>query len=223
MTKILAIETATEACSAAIVSEGHSIERFEIAPRQHTDLILRMVDELLAEAEISLSRLDAVAFGSGPGSFMGVRLATGVVQGLALGGELPVIPISSLHALAQRAYDALGAGHIVAAWDARMGEIYWGCYACHQGLTVSVLEDQLSPPGTIQLPLGQDWLLAGNAWQIYRQYLPQPLQRESHLLHPSALAVAKLAVYQFELGKTFSPDQVEPQYLRQKVAFRPPE
>ncbi len=130
MPRILAIETATQACSAALLLDnGEVLSRLELAPRRHTALILPFIDALLSEAGIALNALDAVAFGVGPGSFMGLRLATSVAQGLAFGADLPVVPISSLRALAQVALLALPQENkVLAGWDARMGEIYWGLY-----------------------------------------------------------------------------------------------
>ncbi len=118
--KLLAIETATEACSAALYIDGEISERYEVAPRRHAELILLMMEQLLTEAELKLTQLDALAFGRGPGSFTGVRIATGVIQGAAFGAQLPVVPVSTLAALAQRHYRMRGACRILPAFDARM-------------------------------------------------------------------------------------------------------
>ncbi|MGB1311163.1 MAG: tRNA (adenosine(37)-N6)-threonylcarbamoyltransferase complex dimerization subunit type 1 TsaB, partial [Leucothrix sp.] len=131
--KILAIETATEACSAALYHDGGIISRYELAPRKHTQLILPMMDSLLAEAGLSKQALDAIAFGRGPGAFTGLRIAVGVTQGLALALDRPVIPISSLAAMAQQVLDAtvdLASAMLdyIPAIDARMGEVYWARY-----------------------------------------------------------------------------------------------
>ena len=142
--KILALDTATEACSAALLSgDGSVYERHDIAPRRHAELILPMVDGILTEAGLGLNDLDAIAFGRGPGAFTGVRIAAGVTQGLALGAGLPVIPVSSLAALAQ---PALGKAAIVLpAIDARMGEVYWAAYESDQdGLVTALAGEQVA-------------------------------------------------------------------------------
>ena len=126
--KLLAIDTSEDACSAALCVGDEILERFEIAPRRHTELILPMMDGLLAEAGLSLRGLDALAFARGPGSFTGIRIATSIVQGAALGAGLAVVPVSSLQALAQGARRLHGAGQVLSALDARMREVYWGAY-----------------------------------------------------------------------------------------------
>src|SRR5687767_3987718 len=122
-THLLAIDTSTEACSAALSSNGAIIERYEIAPQQHGQLILSMIESLLSEASLQITQLNALAFGRGPGSFTGIRIAAGVIQALAFAQDLPVVPISTLQALAQNAYNTVQATHVLSAIDARMGEI----------------------------------------------------------------------------------------------------
>ncbi len=127
--KILAIDTSTEACSAAISIDGDCIERFEIARQRHTELILPMIESLMNEAGFnSATAFDVLAFGCGPGSFTGIRIGTGVVQGIALGAGLRVAPVSSLAAIAQGACREHRQKNILAGIDARMQEIYWGHY-----------------------------------------------------------------------------------------------
>lgn len=221
--KLLALETATEACSVALLHDHELLEHFEIAPRQHSDLLLPTIDRLLAEAGISLRDLDAIALGYGPGSFMGVRLAVASAQGLAMGADLPVVPVSTLQALAQRAWQHWQAPHVAPAWDARMGEMYWGAYQEHGGIMLPLMDDHLSAPPAVSLPADMGWRLVGNAWISYRDSLPSEWQQDADLLHPSAAAVASLAQYYFNLGQILPPDHVEPKYLRQRVAFRPGE
>ena len=126
--KILAVETATEACSAALSVEGEIIERYTVSPREHSLLILPMLESLLAEAGLVLNQLDALAFGRGPGSFTGVRIAAGVIQGVAFGADLPVAPVSTLAAMAQDIFAKSRETAVFTALDARMGEVYWGVY-----------------------------------------------------------------------------------------------
>lgn len=219
--KILALETSTEACSVALLCGHEILEHFEIAPRQHAAMLLPMVDRLIKQAGLQLKQLDALALGYGPGSFMGVRLAVSTAQGLAMGAQLPVVPVSSLQALAQRAWQQQAMSHIAPAWDARMGEIYWGAYEERQGIMQPLQPDQLSAPPAIQLPGQAAWKLVGNAWQVYRADLPEVLQQDIELLHPNAAAVATLAAHYFALGQALPPERIEPKYLRQRVAFKP--
>jgi tRNA threonylcarbamoyl adenosine modification protein YeaZ len=127
--RILAIDTATEACSAALWNDGTLCAHFEICPREHTQRILPLVQDVLTESNTSLTELDALAFGRGPGSFTGVRIGIGIAQGLALGAELPMIGVSTLATMAQGAWRKTGATRVLAAIDARMGEVYWAEYS----------------------------------------------------------------------------------------------
>ncbi len=221
MKKILAFDTSTEACSVALLVDNNKTERFEIAPRRHSDLLLQMIDELLAGAKIKLTELDALAFGCGPGSFMGVRLATAVAQGLAFSANIPVIPVSTLQTLAQRGLDKLQHNNIVAAWDARMGEIYWGAYVKNNdGIMMPLNQDQITAPEAIDVADDQSWALVGNAWELYRADLPTGLQLESHLFYPRATAMLDIAAYYLSKNQTVSAAEVEPNYLRMQVAFK---
>lgn len=220
--KILALDTATDACSAALLINDQIKQRLQIAPRRHAELILPMVKELLEEADCGLQQLDAIAYGAGPGSFMGVRIATATAQGLAFAAELPVVVISTLRALAQTAYQQHDATRVIPAWDARMQEVYWGAYQLKQGIMQSVLEDSLDRPNQITLPAldqGQ-WAACGNAWQVYQQELQQPLQSIDSVLmdlYPEASAVVRLAVEAYREGRAVAADKAEPVYLRNKV------
>jgi len=224
--KLLAIETATEACSAALYIDGVISERYEIAPRQHAELILSMMDQLLAEAELKLSQLDALAFGRGPGSFTGVRIATGVIQGAAFGAELPVVPVSTLAALAQRYYRMSGACRILPAFDARMQEIYWAAYeVTGDNLVTLVGVEQVATPERVELPEGKDWCGVGTGWATYSEILaPRMGERlstvEGNLLC-SAQDVAQLAARGYEAGEAVSAELALPVYLRDQVAKKP--
>lgn len=133
MTTLLALDTATEACSVALLHDGKVLSHYEVIPRLHAQKLLPMIQTMLAEAGIALSAVDAIAFGRGPGAFTGVRIAIGVVQGLAFALERPVLPVSNLALLAQRALREHGAEQVAAAIDARMDEVYWGCYQQQAG------------------------------------------------------------------------------------------
>jgi len=223
--KILAIETATEACSAALWIDGALTSRFEVAPREHTRLILPMMDELLAEAGVGLADLDALAFGRGPGAFTGVRIAAAVIQGAAFGAELPVVPVSTLAALAQQGLDA-DAPRVLAALDARMGEVYWGAFeADAEGLAVAVGAEQVITPEAVPVPEGQGWRGVGSGWGTYEQILRERLGDRvgdvDPAAYPGAVEVARLAVRDFAAGLAVSAEQALPVYLRDKVAEKP--
>lgn len=227
--KILSFETATEACSAALLIDKEILQEFKIAPRGHAELLLSMIDRLLKQAKINQREIDAVAFGCGPGSFMGVRIATGIAQGIAYGLQRPVIPVSTLQALAQVAHDQHSIDHAIVGWDARMNEIYWGAYCLDENQIMQpVQEDQLSPPQSISFSFeGHPWIGVGNAWKVYEnqfQSLDKNLDVLPHKLYPSAKGIAKIAASQYhDPHYLLSPLKVEPTYLRNKVAWKPNE
>lgn len=173
--KILALDTATENCSAALLIDGAIISRERLLEQGHAGQILPMVDEVLAAAGIGLHAMDAIAFGRGPGGFTGVRLAAGVTQGLAFGAGIPVVPVSNLQALAQRllATDA-GIERVLVCTDARMREVYWGCFERRDGLAASCGDERLSAPDGVRLPDG--WICDVHA------HATAPATRSSHHL-----------------------------------------
>ncbi|HHH44945.1 MAG TPA: tRNA (adenosine(37)-N6)-threonylcarbamoyltransferase complex dimerization subunit type 1 TsaB [Gammaproteobacteria bacterium] len=226
MTRILAIEAATEACSAALLIGDSVQERFEVAPRRHVALLLPFVESLLAEAGIRPGDLDAVAFGRGPGSFTGLRIAAGITQGIAFGSDLPVIPVSTLAALAQGTVRQQGAVNVLAALDARMQEVYWGAFRCDtEGLVVAVGKEQVCAPEAVECPQTGDWSGAGNGWQAYADQLSQRCAVPGAAIYaqqqPQAADVARLAVAAFAQGEVLAPEQVCPVYLRNDVARKP--
>jgi len=220
--KILAIETATEFCSAALLIDGVVTAREKLAPREHAGLILSFSDELLAEAGLTPPDLDAVAFGRGPGSFTGVRVATGVVQGIAFAADLPVAPVSSLAALAMGAYRRDGAERILPAIDARMGEVYWGAYEVRDHLVVPVRDDSVVAPERVSVPKSGEWFGVGTGWGSYREILLRRLAGRVKDLEPEryplAQDVARLAARMVEQGTTVPAEQALPVYLRDNVA-----
>ena len=218
--KILALDTSTEACSAAVWTDGKVVERFETG-NQHSDLILPMVQAVLAEAGLVLTQLDAIAFGRGPGSFTGLRIGAGVAQGLAFGADLPVVPISSLAALAQ-GVDAL---RVLAAFDARMGQIYFGAYARNdQGLVELVGAEQVIAPDKIPVPEGKNWVGAGSGWDQYHALLSVRLGERltgwQSQACPRARFVAALAITAYRAGQAVAAEQALPVYLRDEVAVK---
>ncbi|WP_018231639.1 tRNA (adenosine(37)-N6)-threonylcarbamoyltransferase complex dimerization subunit type 1 TsaB [Thioalkalivibrio thiocyanodenitrificans] len=223
--KLLAIETATDACSAALWLDGTLTRRHEVAPREHTRLILPMMDELLARAGVRLADLDALAFGRGPGAFTGVRIAAAVIQGAAFGANLPVVPVSTLAALAQQGLDA-GASRVLAALDARMGEVYWGAFEADAGgLAVAAGPERVVAPDAVPVPEGTGWHGAGSGWAAYEDVLRGRLGPCIGSIDPascpSAAEVARLAVRDFAAGLAVPAEQALPVYLRDKVADKP--
>jgi len=222
-TRLLAIETATVACSAALSIDGQIEERHALAPRQHAALILPMIESLLVEAEIKVTDLDAIAFGQGPGSFTGVRIAASVVQGIAFAASLPVVPVSSLAALAQGAMRETNLPQVMCALDARKAEVYWGVYAADaNGLAALQGEECVCRPDNVPLPDGDGWAGAGSGWEAHGEaLLGQAGSRVVRMLpdiEPRAADVARLGAACFSRGRVVSPEAAVPVYLRNKVA-----
>ncbi len=218
---LLALETATEACSAALAVDGEIRERFEVAPRGHSQLLLPMVDELMAEAAISIEQVDAIAFGRGPGAFTGLRIAVGVTQGIAFGAELPVVPVSTLAALAQGGES----DKALAAIDARMNEVYWGAYQRNSaGQMVLCGEESVLPAGEVPLPEGDGWVGLGTGWGSYSTTLAKRCGDQINGWNgeslPHAADVARLGIAGFNAGEAISAEQAIPVYLRDKVAWK---
>ena len=225
--KLLALDTATEACSAALYIDGEITQQYEIAPRKHSSLLLPMVDLLITEANIQKRELDAIAFGRGPGSFMGVRIATGVAQGIAFALSLPVVPVSSLAAIAMVNHIETGATHTACGIDARMNELYWGCYEINEkSIPLLIGEEQVLPPQHIKLPeMGDDagqWSGAGTGWASYREFIDSDVMDNLQAVYPeclpSASAIATIAVSMFDNGQSVTAAQAVPVYLRNNVA-----
>lgn len=218
MSKLLALETATAACSVALWLNGEITQQFEIAPQRHSDILLDRVDELLSDAGINLKNLDAIAFGSGPGSFMGVRISTGVAQGIAYGIDLPVIPVSTLQALAQAAYQKINSERVIAGWDARMDSIYWGIYQVDdRKIMQAITGDHVDHPEDIQFPT-ENGIGVGNAWVVYRASLSPDFSFIEKEIYPDAASVAMIAHQKFKQGDVLPPERAEPTYIREKVA-----
>ncbi len=214
--KILALDTATEACSVALSLDGEIAERFEVG-RRHGERLLPMVQELLAEAGLALKQLDAVAFGRGPGSFTGIRIGVGVAQGLAYGADLPTIPISSLAALAQGA----DSSHVLAAFDARMQQVYWGAYVRgRDGLVTPAGDEIVVDPAQAPIPDGNEWIGIGSGWDTYHQVLAarfgNRIRSRIENRFPRASDVARLAIS----GVAIAAEQAQPVYLRNDVAVK---
>ena len=224
--KILALDTATENCSAALLSDGKIYFRSEVCPRGHANNILPMVDEVLKEAGLTLTDLDALAFGHGPGSFTGVRIGTGIAQGLAFGADISMIGISTLAAMAQATYRKHGKTHAACAIDARMSEVYWGRFKRQEnGVWQEVDAECVIPPAELCAETesdGHTWAQAGTGWDAYQEAMSAlPIEREAtDVLFPEAQDIVVLAEQAFLAGKTVSPEEASPVYLRDKVAWK---
>ncbi len=221
--KLLAIETATEACSAALFVDGRTTSRFVVAEQRHTRLILPMCDELLREAGMKVSALDAVAFGRGPGSFTGVRIAAGVVQGMAFAHDLPVVPVSTLAILAQEAMTETQQSNVLVALDARMSEVYWGIYQRDdQGLAQCVGEERVISPHQITVPTRGGWYGVGSGWRVYAHELAERVGDSLSATDGDALPKANfmipLAQNAYARHQVVSAEQALPVYLRDRVA-----
>lgn len=219
--KLLALDTATEACSAALWIDGVVHERFEVVRQQHSARILAMVDAVLKDAGVPLAECDALVFGRGPGSFTSLRIGAGVAQGLAYGAGLPVAGVSSLAALAQGAQ----VPRALAALDARMEQVYWGAYARDaDGIVAAIGEEQVSDPPHIDMPEESGWVGVGSGWDRYADRLLVVLDgRVDHWradCYPHAADVARLGVGEVLAGRTAPAATAVPRYLRDNVARR---
>lgn len=221
--KLLAIDTATEACSVALWLDGAIHERFELTGREHSRLLPAMLHGLMADCGIALSEIDGIASGVGPGSFAGVRIGVGFVKGLALGLDRQVVPVSSLAMLAQGAVRLHGADEVLAAIDARMNEVYFCRYAAVDGLAVAQGEAVVSPPGALELPAEGVIAAVGSGWKTHLEALRgrtgatlSPLDGEAL---PRARDALPLARWAFAAGQGIGAGELLPVYLRNRVAL----
>ncbi|MCG7588443.1 tRNA (adenosine(37)-N6)-threonylcarbamoyltransferase complex dimerization subunit type 1 TsaB [Photobacterium sp. OFAV2-7] len=225
-TKILAVDTATENCSVALMVGNDVITRCEYAPREHTTKILPMVDTVLAEGGLKLNQLDALAFGRGPGSFTGVRIGIGIAQGLAFGADLPMLGVSTLAAMAQGSYRLHQSEQVLAAIDARMGEIYWGQYQRQADGDWLVVDNELviRPEGLVEQFSADNgiWLTAGTGWESYAEPLAQlKVQMEKGtVLYPDSQDMVHLAKFALARGEAVDAEHASPVYLRDTVTWK---
>lgn len=218
---LLAFELSTEACSVALHADGRVLERFEIAPRRHAALALPWAEALLAEAGIRRSQVDAIALGRGPGAFTGVRLAIAVAQGIALALDRPLLPVSTLQVLALRA--PAEATDIIAAIDARMGELYVARYRRIDGVPHLQDGEQVIAPLDVALPEGAAWHGVGTGFGAAEgaltAHLGNALASVDAAALPRASDVLTLAVPAYARGEGIAAERVEPAYLRDNVAL----
>jgi tRNA threonylcarbamoyladenosine biosynthesis protein TsaB len=217
---ILALDTSTEYCSVALWQDGAVAQRSELAGQRHSELLIAMLDALLVEAGISISQLDGIAFGKGPGSFTGVRIACGAAQGLALGADVPVAGVCTLLALAEASAQA----RVIAALDARMGEIYHAAYEKRGGIWTTVSEPCLCKPEHAPALPGADWFGAGSGFAAHRAALQArygaALRATDGAAVPQAAAIAALGAAQIAAGGGVDAAEALPLYLRDKVALK---
>jgi len=221
--QILAIDTSTEFLSLALWLDGRVLSRDIHAGQTHSQQILPTLRTLLDEAKIELTALDGIAFGAGPGSFTGLRIACGMAQGLAFGANLPVVAVSTLQALAQQS----GVEKVIACLDARMGEIYHAAYEKQNGEWLEVSAPALFKPEDAPKVNSDDWVGVGTGWLVYPDVLQavygeqlRETPKPDHNSHPSAGAIAELALPTFEAGLARPAHEAAPIYIRNKVALK---
>lgn len=221
---ILALESASEACSAALWVDGEILFRYEEEPRQHARLLLPMIEEIMQEAGLKPRDLDGVAYSHGPGSFTGVRIAAGMVQGIALGCDIPAMGVSTLQAIAHRNFRENGQQNTLAVVDARMKEVYFGAYTTTDS-SQTILHgcECVASPENVHVEGDDSWAAAGSGWAVYAEALTASLGKPTlgciDNMLPHAIDVLQLAVRRFELGEGVAAQLAMPVYLRDKVAF----
>ena len=233
---LLALDTSTEACSVALLYNGEKTYLNELVQRTHAKRILPMVDEILTDSGLKLNQLDALAFGRGPGSFTGVRVGAAIAQGLALGADLPVIPISNLTAMAQAAFELYQAENVAAAIDARMNEVYFSQLVREKKCTdfgqffiwKNLIPEQVCSPEKALVQLANSTALniatstalrVGTGWNAYAQFATKGLTG-SDIELPDARYMLELARVEWLQQKTISALEIEPIYLRNEVTWK---
>lgn len=220
--RVLALDAATEACSVALLTNGALISRTIESGKSTAAKILSMAEEVMAEAQVSLSMLDGIAASIGPGAFTGVRISVAVAQGLAFGADLKVVPVTTLEALALQVLDGPGS-RALTCLDARMGEVYWGCFAWDT--ECGVLRSgalQVGPPGSVSLDPGAHYIGVGRGFSAYPVLATLPglttdAARSAAL--PNAREIARLGALRLKVGGALDAADLKPLYLRDKVAF----
>jgi tRNA threonylcarbamoyladenosine biosynthesis protein TsaB len=223
--RILALETSSAAGSVALLCGSEALERGIASPREQTERVLPLVAELLAESGLALPQLDAIAFGRGPGSFTGLRIAAAVTQGLAMSAGLPVVPVSSLAALAQKAWRTHGLEDVLTCVDARMDQLYWGVFRIRAGLAEPRGPERLGGPDSVSVPAAARgrWGAVGSGVGAFREELARVLSGEAVLLPeltPGAADVLPLAAADLAGGGGSAPEAALPVYLRDETAWR---
>ena len=222
--KLLALDTSSVACTVAVQIGEQVFKRHDEEPRGHTRLLIPMIRSVLADANVGLSDLDGIVLGNGPGSFIGMRIAASVAQGLAFGADLRIAPVSSLAAVAAEV-GAAGLAHVAVAQDAHMQEVYLGLYEVHDGIVSAMAPERLQRCEIIaELGDEDNFVAAGYGWQRFPALLEANranLQGGAEVLYPHARFLLKLGTAVFERGEAVAAEDVTPAYLRQKVAEIP--
>ncbi|WOT06616.1 tRNA (adenosine(37)-N6)-threonylcarbamoyltransferase complex dimerization subunit type 1 TsaB [Shewanella youngdeokensis] len=220
---ILALDTCTESCSAALTDQSNTYSEQADAPREHSQRLLPMVQSVLAQAELKLKDVDLIAYGRGPGSFTGIRICSSITQGLALGQSIPVIGISTLATMAQAAIEA-GAKQVLSAIDARMGEVYWGQFVSVDGVATLVNEEVVSAPEAIVLSLDESTAITacGTGFEAYPELLALAggLNECVEAKFPDAKYMTVLARHGYTQGLSTDVDELAPVYLRDTVTWK---
>lgn len=224
---ILAFDTSSDACSVALLTHNTITENFKLAPRQHNALILPMIEQMLSDANLTLKQLDAIAFGRGPGSFTGLRIAASIVQGIAFAADLPVVPISTLQALAQGAWREFACTQVIAVIDVRINEIYWAAYQVNKdGLMQAQTTEVVCAPDEMALSYAGIWQGVGSGWDTYHAILTERVSASLQAWLPNcyikAQDIVKLAEVAYQQGEVVDADQALPIYLRDQVVKENP-
>ncbi|WP_250657543.1 tRNA (adenosine(37)-N6)-threonylcarbamoyltransferase complex dimerization subunit type 1 TsaB [Alkalimarinus coralli] len=232
MACILALDTSSEGCSAALIKEGDVTSIYEVVPRDHTRKIIPMIQQVLKESDTQADQLDAIAFGRGPGSFTGLRIAAGVTQGLAYGLGIKVIPVSTLEAMALEAYMTDGSQKVAVAVDARMDEVYWGAFEITDNNAIALQPECVCAPEQVMLPDDQSseelYSGIGSGWAFGEQ-MPEQVQNRVSVQNEGAIAkaeyIARIADKIFTVSngcssKIVPPEQAIPVYLRDTVTWK---
>jgi tRNA threonylcarbamoyladenosine biosynthesis protein TsaB len=222
--KLLAVDTSSNACSVALQIDGDVRERHVVEPRAHTRILMPMIEELLADGGVAIANLDAIVLGNGPGSFIGMRIGASVVQGLCFAADLPAVPVSSLLAIAAEAFDGSEHERIVVAQDARMNEVYLGCYVLgSRGLPELSGTESIVAVGELPISDGS-CAAAGAAWARYPELAAANTRHISEQLSisvPRAAYLLPTARHSVEAGEMLAAELISPAYVRTKVAEKP--
>ncbi len=221
--KLLALDAATEACSAALLRDGEVNERYEVIGRGHAGRLLPMVDELLKEAGWSVAALDAIAFGRGPGGFTGLRIAAGVAQGLAAGTGRRVVPVSNLAAVAAGAARSSGAERVLVCMDARMRQVYWAAFDCRGPVPLALTDELLDVSAHVMPPGDDSWFAAGHGFAAFPEIaarLAGRLSGADPALLPHAADIARIGAIECAEGRAVDATRALPVYLRNDVVHK---